>query len=69
MAEMKKIKNSDIALGMSINGGWSRDQLQALGVDWPPAKGWRRSLTGTLVSVEAFAKFIELKDKHVKGTK
>ena len=27
-------------------GSWSRKQLAAWGVSWPPPKGWRRKLNG-----------------------
>lgn len=25
-------------------GGWTRDQLAAWGVPWPPPKGWRKEI-------------------------
>ncbi len=25
-------------------GAWTREQLEVLGVPWPPPKGWRRQL-------------------------
>lgn len=30
--------------GKSVNGAWSRAQLGMLGVEWPPAKGWKAAL-------------------------
>lgn len=34
----------------TINGSWSRKQVVALGVDWPPTKGWQRRLVGTEIT-------------------
>jgi len=31
----------------SGNGGWTRAQLAAIGVSWPPPKGWVDSLIGS----------------------
>jgi hypothetical protein len=30
----------------SSNGGWSRRQLDAIGVEWPPKKGWLDAAAG-----------------------
>ena len=38
-------------------GGWTKKQLAALGVDWPPAPGWRARVDGTNISDEAAAVF------------
>lgn len=34
----------------SFNRGWTRRQLEALGVAWPPIHGWRRRLEGKKIS-------------------
>lgn len=52
--------------GKSRNGGWSRLQLESLGVTFPLKSGWRRRLVGTDVPPEAVARFMELKDGHLK---
>jgi hypothetical protein len=33
--------------GMSERGGWTRSQLEILGVEWPPESGWPRRVIGT----------------------
>lgn len=33
------------------NGGWKRESLALLGVDWPPKKGWRKRILGTRIQV------------------
>ena len=34
------------------HGGWNKDQLALLGVNWPPEKGWLGRLIGTEVHDE-----------------
>ena len=38
------ISREEIEAARSSAGGWSRDQLAAWGVPWPPPKGWKRAL-------------------------
>ena len=33
-------------------GGWTRKQLEAVGVDWPPVKGWKQRILGTEISAD-----------------
>jgi len=47
--------------GMSAKGGWSKAQLELLGVAWPPAKGWKQAILGTTIpaaSAEAFVRLV-----------
>lgn len=44
--------------GRSLNGGWSRKQLAALGVAWLLVKGWRDSVLGRLVSEDEIRRFL-----------
>jgi len=36
----------------SPRGGWNRDALAALGLAWPPLRGWRKRLEQRLASGE-----------------
>lgn len=38
-------------------GGYTRDQLQQLGVGWPPPKGWKRRATGLRIKVSQRKRF------------
>ena len=40
--------------------GWTRKQMNAVGVSWPLVAGWREQLVGTKVSPEAFYIFMKL---------
>ena len=38
-------------------GAWTADQLAAIGVAWPPAHGWKRTVIGKQISDDARARF------------
>ena len=50
-----------IDYGKSENGGWTKEQLSALGVDWPPPKGWKQNLAGQTVPFENLEAFYAAK--------
>lgn len=33
-------------------GSWTRSQFEVLGIDWPPAKGWKEKVIGLTISPE-----------------
>lgn len=35
---------SEIEASKTPKGGWTKQQLAAWGVEWPPVKGWKRRL-------------------------
>lgn len=47
----------------SGNRGWNRAQLECIGVEWPPQKGWIQRIEGTSISEVAKARFEQLKGK------
>jgi len=40
------LTGADVEAGRSPRGGFTREQLAAWGVPWPPPKGWKTRLTG-----------------------
>lgn len=40
--------------------GHTRAQLQVLGVEWPPEKGWLSRMIGTEISTERYQEFVKL---------
>jgi hypothetical protein len=36
--------DAEIEAARTPAGGWTREQLAAWGVPWPPPKGWRKNL-------------------------
>lgn len=60
-AGMVRLTPELIHMGKSQAGGWSRAQLEALGLKWSDkTKGWIKRLSGTTVSREAYEKFLAL---------
>lgn len=49
-----------IAAGASVANGYTRRQVELLGLGWPPPRGWKRSIVGTSVSREAATEFVRL---------
>lgn len=39
-----RLTAEDIAAARTPAGGWTKQQLHAWGVPWPPPKGWRKAL-------------------------
>lgn len=52
-----------ILAGMSGNGGWSRAQLELLGIQWPPVQGWKWRAIGTVIPDSDADLFLALKGK------
>jgi hypothetical protein len=64
--ETIKITPQLIAEGKSSKGGWSRRQLELLGVVWPPQNGWHKIVIGTPIRVGEADEFVRLRDQHIK---
>jgi hypothetical protein len=47
--------------GLSSNGGFNKKQLEILGVGWPPQKGWKNELIGTMISQKQYQDFLNAK--------
>jgi hypothetical protein len=43
-----------LVLAATASGGYTRQQLEALGVGWPPQKGWKRRAVGRKISMSRF---------------
>jgi hypothetical protein len=43
----------------TANGGWTRAQVEALGVKWKPTPGWIKRLNGTQITCEQMTAFVE----------
>ena len=47
--------NKDLlALAATARGGYTQTQLEAIGVTWPPPKGWKRAVVGRRISRTSF---------------
>ena len=56
-----RITSEFIEAGRSTAGGYSKKQLALIGVDWPPVKGWKRSVIGQEISTRTGEEFIRLR--------
>lgn len=43
--------------------GYTRQQLQAVGIEWPPVKGWKRRLVGKSVPLSGYYTFCKIGKK------
>jgi hypothetical protein len=48
--------------GRGANGGWTKRQLAALGIAWPPKRGWKNFVVGAQISNAEADKFLALAD-------
>lgn len=43
--------------------GWNREQLRAIGINWPPPPGWLCKTAGKEVTMDQWRKFLSLRGK------
>ena len=51
------------------SGGYNRRQLEAIGVKWPPGKGWKSAVIGLNVTPKQVELFIKCKIKVIYSKK
>jgi hypothetical protein len=52
---------------MATNGcGFTREQMDILGVGWPPPKGWIKRLIGTAIPEDTYSRLLAMKGKGRK---
>lgn len=54
-----------LAAGASERGGFSKQQLALLGLEWPLSRGWRNLVIGRSISEEAAEEFLRLAGSHL----
>ena len=55
--------------GKSDRGGWTREQLHIVGVDWPPRPGWQSKVVGKQISGDHACRFVSLRGVTVRENK
>ena len=63
---MVVISSALLEAGRSDRGSWSKRQLELLGVAYPPKAGWKTRILDQVISDEAAAEFVALKNQHLK---
>ena len=61
--EVFEVTEEWIKASRSGNRGWNRAQLECIGVEWPPTKGWIDRIAGSLISDASKARFEQLKGR------
>lgn len=64
-----KITQELIESGQSGNGGWTREQLELIGVQWPPKHGWRQRVQGMEIPEADAQKFVAMRGMTLKRQK
>lgn len=69
--ECKQIKITRDLLdsGRSSRGAWSKAQVVALGLAYPPKHGWPKRLVGEFLDESKVLEFLSLKDAHLPASK
>lgn len=63
---MHKVTLDWLYANKTEKGGYTRKQVEAIGVSWPPAKGWLRYSVGSVISDEAKKDFERYSGNHQK---
>jgi hypothetical protein len=48
------VNNEVLAMAQTRNGGYTRAQLTAIGVPWPPPRRWKAAILGRRIPRHAF---------------
>lgn len=54
---MRRLTCEYIDANRTNNGAWTRRQLAAIGVAWPPVRGWKDRVVGTTISDKSAEEF------------
>lgn len=60
-----EITDDFLAAGASSQGGFSRQQVELLGITWPPQRGWKKTIIGNSIPDEIAEEFISLSNQHL----
>jgi hypothetical protein len=55
-----------IEAGISEHLGYSKAQLELLGVAWPPSRGWKTRVCSRPILRALYSEFLALKDVHLE---
>lgn len=62
---MSALTREILIAGKSDCGGWSKSQLELIGVKWPPTKGWMDQVIGKDFENSVLENFVKLKPGRV----
>jgi hypothetical protein len=70
MTKQVLITKEFIESNKTAKGGWNKKQIEAIGLIWPPRKGWKKSVIGDCISfndAQIFASYSTPNAKPVKN--
>lgn len=67
--EHVKITRNYIDDNRTARGSWTKVQIEALGLEWPPTSGWIHNLIGEVISPEQARRFEQGKDIRSSANK
>ncbi len=53
-----KLSNELLELSKTKTGGYTKEQLNIIGVSWPPPKGWKKKITNTMLPYDIIDAFV-----------
>ncbi|WP_234086828.1 GIY-YIG nuclease family protein [Azonexus sp. R2A61] len=54
-----------LAAGASARGGFSKQQLALLGIEWPPSRGWKQAIVGRSIPEDDVEEFLRIAGRHL----
>lgn len=66
---MFKVTAHWIKAYQSGNGGWNKRQLECIGVEWPPGRGWIDAVIGYEITEQKKSEFESLQGKTIQAGK
>lgn len=64
-----KLTEGDLTRARSVRGGWNKEQLEILGIAWPPQRGWQSTVIGKEITPSSLSRFIALRGETVRERK
>lgn len=58
MQELVKVTKWHIDNAITKNGGWTMRQIEAVGLEWPPKRGWRDEIIGKEITQDNLSIFL-----------
>lgn len=55
------ITEEELESSRSLRGGWTANQFELIGVDWPPLSGWKKEILKTPIPEDNIVRFISLR--------
>ena len=65
--KMFEVDKDWIDFNRTVKGAFTRKQIQALHIEWPPVKGWINEICGSMITFEQKKQFEMASSCYAKG--